>query len=199
MGKGAVRSQMDTRICLRVRERRDADLILGQGSFHAGWHAHSLTQPGAFLISDPEHTVPERHRAYLITDDQIARHAAQHAHGRPAFAVSEPDTPQTAPGSPYTAGNGARRHDDHGGPETALWAALADAGTDGVSVAELLELTGMTRPTLYRHLRAHADAGRVVQVARGCWCAAGSSDGPPRWPGRHPRRDGSRPPGRDGQ
>jgi S-DNA-T family DNA segregation ATPase FtsK/SpoIIIE len=37
MGKDtAVRSQMDVRICLRVRERRDADLILGQGSFNAG-------------------------------------------------------------------------------------------------------------------------------------------------------------------
>lgn len=37
MGKGAVRSQMDIRICLRVRERRDVDLILGQGAFKAGW------------------------------------------------------------------------------------------------------------------------------------------------------------------
>ncbi len=52
MGKGAVRSQMDTRICLRVRERRDVDLILGQGAYKAGWHAHQLSQPGAFLISD---------------------------------------------------------------------------------------------------------------------------------------------------
>lgn len=42
MGKGAVRSQMDIRICLRIRERRDVDVILGQGSFDAGWHAHSL-------------------------------------------------------------------------------------------------------------------------------------------------------------
>src|SRR5262249_21302708 len=31
MGQGAVRSQMDVRICCRVRERRDVDLILGQG------------------------------------------------------------------------------------------------------------------------------------------------------------------------
>ena len=31
MGKGAVRSQMDTRICVRVRERREVDLILGTG------------------------------------------------------------------------------------------------------------------------------------------------------------------------
>ena len=79
MGGNAVRSQMDVRICLRVRERRDVDLILGQGSFAAGWHANALTQPGAFLISAPEFTVPERARGYLITDARVARQAARYA------------------------------------------------------------------------------------------------------------------------
>jgi hypothetical protein len=99
----------------------------------------------------------------------------------------------------------------HEKPGTALLAALADAGPDGVGVAELLALTGMTRPTLYRHLRMHADAGRAVQVSRGYWRATGPSDGPsgdarppgrpgpPRRPGRHARRDGHWPPGRDEQ
>jgi DNA segregation ATPase FtsK/SpoIIIE-like protein len=36
MGQGAVRSQMDTRICFRVRERKDVDLVLGQGMLSAG-------------------------------------------------------------------------------------------------------------------------------------------------------------------
>jgi len=36
MGQGAVRSQMDIRTCFRVRERRDVDLILGQGMLSAG-------------------------------------------------------------------------------------------------------------------------------------------------------------------
>ena len=98
MGKNtAVRSQMDVRICLRVRERRDVDLILGQGSFNAGWQAHQLTQPGAFLISDPEHTAPERHRAYLMDDERIARHAAQCTPGRPGCqpaARTRPRRPQ---------------------------------------------------------------------------------------------------------
>ena len=53
---------------MRVRERRDVDLILGQGSFSAGWHAHALTLPGAFLVSDPEHVRPERARAHLMDD-----------------------------------------------------------------------------------------------------------------------------------
>jgi hypothetical protein len=43
----------DIRICLRVREPRDADLILGQGATAAGWHA-----PGRFLLSVPEHPPP---------------------------------------------------------------------------------------------------------------------------------------------
>ena len=94
MGKGtAVRSQMDVRICLRVREKRDVDLILGQGSVNAGWRAHQFTQPGQFLISDPEHTAPERNRAYLIDDERIARHAAHCAttgHG----CRTRPKTPQ---------------------------------------------------------------------------------------------------------
>jgi DNA segregation ATPase FtsK/SpoIIIE, S-DNA-T family len=98
MGKDtAVRSQMDVRICLRVRERRDTDLILGQGSFNSGWHAHQLTRPGQFLISDPEHTAPERHRAYLITDEQVARHAVQctrSARGCPPAGRTHPRRPQ---------------------------------------------------------------------------------------------------------
>lgn len=55
MGNTAVRSQMDVRVCLRVRERRDADLVLGQGMVNAGWHAHMLARPGEFLISAPEY------------------------------------------------------------------------------------------------------------------------------------------------
>ena len=99
MGNNAVRSQMDVRICLRVRERRNVDLILGQGSFHSGWHAHTLTQPGAFLISSPENVTPERARGYLITDDQVARHAARHAGSRPAPAMTRqrPQDGHTAP------------------------------------------------------------------------------------------------------
>jgi hypothetical protein len=49
MGQGAVRSQMDVRICFRVRERKDVDLILGQGMLIAGWNAHTLNAPGKFL------------------------------------------------------------------------------------------------------------------------------------------------------
>ena len=83
MGQGAVRSQMDTRICFRVRERKDVNLVLGQGMLTAGWHAHTLNAPGKFLVSAPEHITPRRARAYLVTDDDVARTAAHFAASRP--------------------------------------------------------------------------------------------------------------------
>jgi S-DNA-T family DNA segregation ATPase FtsK/SpoIIIE len=165
MGGNAVRSQMDVRICLRVRERRDTDLILGAGSLAAGWDAHALTLPGTFLLSDPEHTIPRRTRAYEITDAQVRAHAARHAiPGRPARTGDAEPPPE-------------RRlrlvtDQDRGGPAGALWDALRAAGPDGASVGDLMAATGMTRPTLYRHLAAYTRAGRAGRTARGRWTAA---------------------------
>ena len=159
MGGNAVRSQMDVRICLRVRERRDADLILGQGSLAAGWHPHALTLPGSFLISDPEHTVPHRARAAMMSDAQIEAHSARHA------ARLHPRDAEPPPGS--SASPAAPEYPP--GAEGALWDALTHAGPDGAAVADLIAETGMTRPTLYRHLAAHASAGRARQVRRGRW------------------------------
>ena len=169
MGHGAVRSQMDVRICLRVREPRDADLILGQGKSAAGWHAHSLDAPGKFLISDPEHDTARRARAYLITDHDVGRTVTRHAAGRPRLrtepaATTDPTTEQ--PALPQPSG-GDRTAD----AEAALWAALREAGDAGLSVADLEHATGMGRRWIYYRLRRHAQAGRAVQTARGRWRA----------------------------
>ena len=83
MGQGAVRSQMDVRISFRVRERKDVDLILGQGMLAAGWHAHTLNAPGKFLIAAAEHDTPKRARAYLLTDQVVEAAANYYADYRP--------------------------------------------------------------------------------------------------------------------
>jgi DNA segregation ATPase FtsK/SpoIIIE, S-DNA-T family len=164
MGGNAVRSQMDVRICLRVRERRDTDLILGAGSLAAGWDAHALTLPGTFYLSDPEHTIPRRARAYEITDTQIQAHAARYAiPGRTA----RPGDAAPPPGRRLSLVT----DNDRGGLSGALWDALRAAGPDGASVGDLMAATGMTRPTLYRHLAACTRAGRARQAGRGRWTA----------------------------
>jgi S-DNA-T family DNA segregation ATPase FtsK/SpoIIIE len=181
MGRNtAVRSQMDIRICLRVREPRDTDLILGQGALTAGWHAHKLTQPGEFLISDPEHATGERNRAYLITDERRDAHAAQHALLRPTLSAPVPDYPPTAPEPPQNAPDGPPRgNGSQAGPrpETALWDALVDAGPQGVSVGELAARCDRTRRWVYYRLQEHAEAGRALQVRRGYWRAARPANG----------------------
>jgi DNA segregation ATPase FtsK/SpoIIIE, S-DNA-T family len=172
MGNNAVRSQMDIRICLRVREPRDTDLILGQGSLSSGWHAHTITQPGVFLISSPHHTIPDRALAYLIDDGQVRRHVSQYAHGRPTLTPCGPDTGPQAAESPQTAGPGSPGTGIPPGPETALWDALSNAGPKGVPVAELARVTGRSRRWVYYRLTGLASEGRAVQTIRGRWRAA---------------------------
>jgi S-DNA-T family DNA segregation ATPase FtsK/SpoIIIE len=179
---------MDTRICFRVRERKDVDLVLGQGMLAAGWHAHTLNAPGKFLVSAPEHTTPRRARAYLVTDDDVARTAARFATYRPrlddvsrgaipgpaAEPVAWDDTgdAQSDPDEPADAPDGY----DTTTPEGALWLALCTAPDEGADIAELIRLTGMSRATLYRHLAQHARAGRAIQVSRGRWRATTTED-----------------------
>jgi S-DNA-T family DNA segregation ATPase FtsK/SpoIIIE len=190
MGQGAVRSQMDTRICFRVRERRDVDLILGQGMLNAGWHAHSLNAPGKFLVSAPEHTTPKRARAYLVTDNDVTRIAAHYGPRRPQLdEVSRAALnlgPANAEPVPWYLKNATRVADE---PEAApdssgsssladvLWEALCDAPESGADVAELMRATGLGRSTIYRYLAQLADEGRATQVGWGRWCAATPGDG----------------------
>jgi S-DNA-T family DNA segregation ATPase FtsK/SpoIIIE len=165
MGHGAVRSQMDTRICLRVRERRDADLILGQGMVAAGWRADALDAPGKFLISDPEHTSPRPARAYLISDADVRVTVTEHAPRRP---VAGEVTQATAPDLDHSRA-GATSEPERGRPAALLWKALQEAPDEGVSVADLMRLAGMSRPWTYKRLHEHAVAGRAVQTGRGRW------------------------------
>jgi DNA segregation ATPase FtsK/SpoIIIE, S-DNA-T family len=169
MGNTAVRSQMDVRICLRVREKRDADLILGQGMVIAGWHAHMLARPGEFLISAPEYQQPERARAYLITDNQIAGHAARHP-GRRDDGWDAPQTPQTATETPANAER-PDMPDDPEAPEGALWQALMNAPPEGLEVWVLMAACRMSRSWVYYRLQELAAAGAAEQVSHGHWRA----------------------------
>ena len=178
MGQGAVRSQMDLRICFRVREQRDVDLILGQGMLTAGWNAHKLNAPGKFLVSAPEHDIPRRARAYLVTDEMVAVTAARHSLifreldeiSRNAMVNVSPQAPGFRP-EYENAGNAAES------PEDILWRALCTAPEEGWEFGELMRMTGMPKTTLYRRLREHAGHGRAYQVSHGRWRARATEDG----------------------
>ena len=194
MGQGAVRSQMDTRICFRVRERKDVDLVLGQGMLNAGWHAHTLNAPGKFLVSAPEHTMPKRARAYLVTDDDVARVTAYYGPRRPQldpvsrgalnpgaaaagpvpwYLIDRTGGAQSAPDEPGDPLSGP----DMATPEGALWVALRTVPEEGADVAELMRMTGLRRSTVYKYLAQLAEQGRAEQVGWGRWRAADPEGG----------------------
>ena len=163
MGQGAVRSQMDVRISFRVRERKDVDLILGQGMLAAGWHAHTLNAPGKFLIAAAEHDTPKRARAYLLTDQVVEAAATYYADYRPPLDRSLPASSRRRSRSRTDGGSTRHRHHDPRarsktartsccGPHSSL------APHEGTTVPDLMTATGMSRPWIYLRLRDLADA-----------------------------------------
>jgi S-DNA-T family DNA segregation ATPase FtsK/SpoIIIE len=173
MGQGAVRSQMDLRICFRVREQRDVDLVLGQGMLNAGWNAHKLNAPGKFLVSSAEHDIPRRARAYLVTDEMVAGTAARHSLIPRELDDISRNAMLAAPsqGFPPQYGN-------HGqSPEEVLWATLRDAPEEGWEIGDLISITGLSRSPLYRYLQDLVREGRAYQVSRGRWRARPTEGG----------------------
>jgi len=172
---------MDVRICFRVRERKDVDLILGQGMLVAGWNATTLNAPGKFLISAAEHDTPRRARAYLLTDRAVADTANRYADFRPELddvsrraLTQRRDTNDEEPLDrfPDQVPDGSPETD----PETLLWTVLCLAPDQGISIPQLVTATGMSRRWIYYRLEELAAAGRAVQVARGLWHAV-AADG----------------------
>ena len=176
MGQGALRSQMDVRICFRVRERRDVDLILGQGMLAAGWQAQRLNAPGKFLMSAPEYDTPRRARAYLLTDQAVAEAVDEHASLRPELdEVSTYALEERVQSHPAVQGSELSTEgteDDESGADALLWSALCLAPDDGIPVADLVTATSMSQRWVHYKLRALANIGRAVQVKRGIWRAA---------------------------
>ncbi len=152
MGNGAIRSQMDIRIALRVRERADTDLILGAGAYKSGWRTDVFSLPGVFLVLDSDHTTPIPNRAYLVEDDTVT--AITDRFPAPVALPDRKDEP----------------HADHSAdPDDALWTALTS--DDGASVPDLVTATGRSRRWVYYALQQLQETGKVHQGAPGRWHA----------------------------
>jgi S-DNA-T family DNA segregation ATPase FtsK/SpoIIIE len=175
MGKGALRAQMDIRIGLRVRERRDTDRILGQGMLAAGWHAHTLDAPGKFLISAEGLDHPRRARGFLVTDEDVATEAVRWAPIRPPLndlSAAAVGTARDAEGDGSGEVLEGEIVDGSVDPESVLWTALREAPDEGTSIPEPILTTGVQRTWIYLRLQQHARDRRAVQVSRGRWRAA---------------------------
>jgi DNA segregation ATPase FtsK/SpoIIIE, S-DNA-T family len=204
LGGGALRAQLTVRVCLRVTEPADGDLILGRGKAKQGYRPDLLDAPGKLLAWDPpDHTRPIPAKAYTLDRARI-RQLADNAHqpvpelDPDSAAVAEravPDQappeggtapgPRTAPAHPEPsqadprtttepAGDGPAGDGD---PLAALWAALQAAGPRGAKVAELAHAVGRAKTWVYERLQDLHRQGQVERAGHGRWRLIHGPDG----------------------
>jgi S-DNA-T family DNA segregation ATPase FtsK/SpoIIIE len=86
-----IRSQSAVRICLRVEEDKEADLVFGQGARDL-WPAHRLNLPGKFLIraQDPGLSIARPGRVFWVDDAQVRATAQRYAGRQPHVQARAP-------------------------------------------------------------------------------------------------------------
>ena len=192
LGSDVLRQQVGVRICLRMEEIRDTDVVLGSGATRQGWDATRLDLPGKLLVRAPTQglTLPRRARAWQVTDTDVAATVTRHARQRRpldplsvataqphllATGSAGPTPPPAAPPGESPVGPAAGTHPAPGSspvsparpdPTLTLRQALQAAGSRGVHIGELITRTGMRRTWVYEQLAALARAGRAEQVTR---------------------------------
>jgi S-DNA-T family DNA segregation ATPase FtsK/SpoIIIE len=194
LGGGALRAQLTVRVCLRVTEPADGELILGRGKAKQGYRPDLLDAPGKLLAWDPpDHTRPIPAKAYTLDRARIRQLAA--APGAvptlepdTAAALAERDAPDQRPPERGTAPEGRTTpaHPERsqapdappaalpedagdGDPLAALLAALHAAGPRGARVAELAHTVGRAKTWVYERLQELARQGVVERAGHGRW------------------------------
>jgi S-DNA-T family DNA segregation ATPase FtsK/SpoIIIE len=195
LGGGALRAQLTVRVCLRVTEPADGELILGRGKAKQGYRPDLLDAPGKLLAWDPpDHTRPIPAKAYTL-DRSRTRQLVNGAQAPipeldpdSAAALAERDDPDQAPPERGTAPEGRttpahpeRSHAPDGRPAVlpedagagdplaALLAALQAAGSRGAKVAELAHTVGRAKTWVYERLQELARQGVVERAGHGRW------------------------------
>jgi hypothetical protein len=182
------------RVCLRVTEPADGELILGRGKAKQGYRPDLLDAPGKLLVWDPpDHTRPIPAKAYTLDRPRIRQlvTAAQapvpeldpdSAAALAERAVSDqpPPEPRIAPDGRTTATHPERPQapdeptaviEPAGDrdPLAALLAALQDAGPRGAKVAELAHTVGRAKTWVYERLQDLHRQGQVERAGHGRW------------------------------
>jgi len=197
LGGGALRAQLTVRVCLRVTEPADGELILGRGKAKQGYRPDLLDAPGKLLVWDPpDHTRPIPAKAYTLDRQRVrqlaagpgAHQAVPELDADSAAALAEPDAPGQPPPERGTAPEGRTTpaHPERsptpdrppaalpenagdGNPLAALLAALQTAGPRGAKVAELAHTVGRAKTWVYERLQELARQGVVERAGHGRW------------------------------
>jgi S-DNA-T family DNA segregation ATPase FtsK/SpoIIIE len=192
LGGGALRAQLTVRVCLRVTEPADGELILGRGKARLGYRPDLLDAPGKLLVWDPpDHTRPIPAKVLHYDRARIPRllaaagpQAVPDLDPATATALTEPTQrdedrgPAAHPPRPPLAeptGSAAETTPiptpagGAGDPLAGLLACLRAAGPRGAKVAELAAAIGRAKTWVYERLQDLARTGQVERAGHGRW------------------------------
>jgi len=193
LGGGALRAQLTVRVCLRVTEPRDGELILGQGKSRLGYRPDLLDAPGKLLIWDPpDHTRPVPAKVLHVDRARISRllaaagpeavpdldpataagiavAAGRRGPARPAAGPARPSDATPSAGAPPAGGAPIPTRAGDGDPLAALLACLHAAGARGAKVAELAAAIGRAKTWVYERLQDLERQGEVERAGHGRW------------------------------
>jgi S-DNA-T family DNA segregation ATPase FtsK/SpoIIIE len=176
----ALRGQLHTRICMRVTETREADMILGGGLVREGWRADRLLrEPGTFLISDaPEHAQPVPARCFWMSDSTVQAAVADCRELRPrldptsvgAALTQQADAASAAEESTDQPEAGTSVDSPHD-PDARILALLRQRGPEGLSGDDLAAgLQGLRgRTWVYQRLPVLTERGLIRRIDKGRW------------------------------
>jgi S-DNA-T family DNA segregation ATPase FtsK/SpoIIIE len=192
LGGGALRAQLTVRVCLRVTEPADGELVLGRGKARLGYRPDLLDAPGKLLVWDPpDHTRPIPAKVLHVDRARIPRllatagvaavpdldPATAAALGQPAQR-GEDGGPQARPARPAATEPDGRVAETtsiltptagDGEPLAGLLACLRAAGPRGAKVAELAAAIGRAKTWVYERLQDLARTGEVERAGHGRW------------------------------
>lgn len=164
------------KIGLYVEETGADRVIFGESATKQGWRPSAIPSDrnGSFYIRSPLYKRPLLARAYWLTDDDVQEAAESLAAFRTAIDVGTWNHLTAAPVKAAVEAGSEDAPDDgivdaivvDDDPAERVLAAL-QLGKE--KVKDLLEFTGLPRPTLYRHLKALESQGMVINPRRGVW------------------------------
>jgi hypothetical protein len=171
MGDGSVRSQMPTRICFKVADRINTDMVLGDGKFKSGWDATLLDVPGKFLIHSEENPNNIRARAFFIDDNRGEEIALSHSFiskhldaltQASISSVRRPEAVQAITPEPSNYFKVETKYDK-------LLTILDGAPEEGIKTADLMKMAGINKIAFHRRMNKLEADGVVVNAAYGRW------------------------------
>lgn len=185
-----IKSNCLQKIGLRTEDQVGDRVIFGESATRLGWRPSTMpsNREGSFLIKSPEYKRPLLGRAFWLEDDEIDREAA--LWGPQRTAVDDATWNPVASGeslSVTVSASGAveLRKDTGGGSEIVDAVIVDDDPRERVydalrrrsRVPDIAEDAGLSRPTVYRHLKALSEQGLATSPARGVWIRTDAGEG----------------------